>query len=186
MKPLRVTDPLRRFRPRYADVVSTLALLLAMGGTAYAASSLGPRTVGTPQLKDHAVTAGKLHAGAVTTRKLGAAVVTNSKLGPSSVRGSNVAANSLSLADLVGADTNGQIGFSLAANSCGNLMITASGAQVGQVVLFSFTGATAVPSHVVFGGTKVAAAGIVDVPACNLAATSFGVSNLGIHIVTFG
>jgi hypothetical protein len=186
MNPLRATDSLRRFRPRYADVASTLALLLAMGGTAYAASSLGPHTVGTPQLKDHAVTAGKLHAGAVTTRKLGAAAVTNSKLGPGSVIGSNVAANSLSLADLVGADTNGHISFTLPANSCGTLIISVSGAQVGQVVLFSFTGATAVSSHVVFGGTKVAAAGRVEVPACNLAATSFSVSDLGIHIATFG
>ncbi|HEX3825361.1 MAG TPA: hypothetical protein VHV79_12940 [Mycobacteriales bacterium] len=34
-------------RPRYADVAATAALLLALGGTAYAATSLAPHSVGT-------------------------------------------------------------------------------------------------------------------------------------------
>lgn len=233
---LRIRTRLSGHRPRYADVVATLALLFALGGTAYAATSLGPNTVGTPQLKDnavtnpkihgHAVTAGKLDAGAVTNAKLadgsvdalklldfsvtnsklgtgavtnsklgtgavtnsklGAGSVTNSKLGSDAVTGSKVAANSLSLADLIGGDTSGHIGFTLNANGCGTLNISVGGAQVGQVVLFSFTGNVAVPSSVTFGGTKVTAAGMVTVRACNHSGSSFTVANLGIRIVTFG
>jgi hypothetical protein len=186
MNPFRVLSPLRRYRPRYADVTATLALVLAMGGTAYAATSLGPHTVGTPQLKSHAVTAGKIHSRAVTSSKLEPGAVTRAKLGPDSVAGSNVAANSLSLSDLVGADISGNVGFSISANSCGTLNLGVSGAQVGQLVLFSFTGNTAVPSTVAFGGAKVTAAGTVTVRACNVSTTAFSVTNLGIRIVTFG
>jgi hypothetical protein len=186
MNPLRVLSHLRGYRPRYADVTATLALLLAMGGTAYAATSLGPHTVGTAQLKKHAVTAAKIHGGAVTTRKLGPGAVTNAKLGLSSVTGSNVAANSLSLSDLAGGDISGTIAFTLSANSCGTLIVAVSGAQVGQLVLFSFTGTTAVPSSVAFGGAKVTAAGMVTMRACNVGSSAFSVSDLGIRVATFG
>jgi hypothetical protein len=196
MNALRVLRRLRGYRPRYADVTATLALMFAMGGTAYAATSLGPHTVGTLQLKNHAVTAGKVHEravttpklepGAVTDAKLADAAVTHSKLGANSIDGSNVASGSLSLSDLVGADTSGSISFSLGADTCGTLTLGVSGAQVGQAVLFSFTGNTAVPSSVAFGGTKVTATGTVTVRACNVSATSFSVSNLGIRLVTFG
>ena len=49
-------------RPRltYANVLSTLALFVALGGGAYAASQLPNDSVGTPQLKDNAVTSRKV------------------------------------------------------------------------------------------------------------------------------
>jgi hypothetical protein len=124
--------------------------------------------------------------GAVTNFKLGSGVVTHSKLGPDSIDGSNVAANSLSLSDFVGADISGAISFSLGANACGNLSLGVSGAQVGQVVLFSFTGSTAVPTEVVFGGVRVTAANTVVVRDCNVGSSAMSVSNLGIRVVTFG
>lgn len=50
-------------RPRYADVAATLALIVALGGTSYAVTSLPRNSVGTPQLKAHSVTKSKLAAG---------------------------------------------------------------------------------------------------------------------------
>jgi trimeric autotransporter adhesin len=195
MNAFRKISPLRTRRPRYADIAATVALLFSMGGTAYAATALAPNTVGTPQLKDHAVTAIKIHPsavaatslmdGAVTNSKIGAGAVTNSKLGLNSIVGANVAKDSLSLADLVGADVSGAISFSLGAGSCGTLNMNVSGAQVGQVVLFSFTGNVGVAS-VTFGGTRVTSAGHISVRACNAAASTVSVSNLGIRIITFG
>ena len=138
------------------------------------------------KLGDGAVTSSKIGDGAVTNFKLGSGVVTHSKLGPSSIDGSNVAANSLTLSDVLGADKSGAISFSLGANTCGNLSFGVSGAQVGQVVLFSFTGSTAVPTTVVFGGVRVTAANTVVVRACNVGASAVSVSNLGIRVVTFG
>jgi hypothetical protein len=52
----------KRHRPRltYANVLSTLALFIALGGGAYAASQLPNDSVGTPQLKANAVTSKKV------------------------------------------------------------------------------------------------------------------------------
>jgi hypothetical protein len=47
-------------RGSYANVASTLALVVALGGTGYAATTLAPHSVGTKQLKDGAVTSAKV------------------------------------------------------------------------------------------------------------------------------
>jgi len=59
-------------RPRltYANVTSTLALFLALGGGAYAATSLPARSVGTTQLKSSAVTRAKIKRSAVNGSKV--------------------------------------------------------------------------------------------------------------------
>ena len=53
-------------RPRHATVVAYLALFVAMGGTAIAASTLGKNTVGPKQLKRNAVTTAKVKKQAIT------------------------------------------------------------------------------------------------------------------------
>jgi len=52
---------------RYANVAATIALVVALGGTSYAAINLPANSVGSAQLKRHAVTGSKLHANAVTS-----------------------------------------------------------------------------------------------------------------------
>ena len=49
-----------RPRPTYANVVATLALVVALGGTSYAAAQLPRNSVGSKQLKAQAVTPAKL------------------------------------------------------------------------------------------------------------------------------
>lgn len=53
----------------YANVIATVALFLALGGTAWA---LSKNSVGTKQLKNNAVTGKKIKNGAVTQRKIAA------------------------------------------------------------------------------------------------------------------
>jgi hypothetical protein len=69
-------------RLTYANVISTLALFLALtGGAAYAAHRyLTKKSVGTPQLKSNAVTTAKIKANAVTTRKIKRLAVSPEKL----------------------------------------------------------------------------------------------------------
>ena len=57
-----------RFRPRltYADVMATLALFIALGGGAYAATALPRNSVGTKQIKRSAVTGAKVRNHSLT------------------------------------------------------------------------------------------------------------------------
>jgi hypothetical protein len=227
---------LPRRRPGYAEIVATVALFLALGGTAYAVTQIDPDSVYTNAIQDQAVTVPKLHNNAVNSAKvldgsiagrdiadesvtssdlatdsvqaseiadnsidggeivdntLGAAdlapdSVGSSELASNAVTGAKIADNSISLADLVGANVNGAISFSLAANTCGTLNFGVGGAQVGEVVLMSYTGAVAVPPGVVFAPGRVTAAGNVSQRACNVTGSSVSVSSIGVHIITFG
>jgi len=64
-----------RQRMTFANLVSLLALFLAVGGVSYAAMTLPADSVGTRQLKPLAVTGGKLADGSVHMRSLGGGIV---------------------------------------------------------------------------------------------------------------
>src|SRR5262245_2693422 len=66
---MRMRGILRR-RPSPAMVVACLALLVALGGTSYAASQLPANSVGTKQLKKGAVTAVKVRDNSLTGRDI--------------------------------------------------------------------------------------------------------------------
>src|SRR4051812_4191805 len=59
---------MRRFRRSvtYANVMSTIAVFMALGGIGWAAATLPPNSVGTPQLKPNAVTSPKIKNNQVT------------------------------------------------------------------------------------------------------------------------
>ena len=94
-------------RLTFSNVVSCLALFVALGGSAYA---VAVNSVGTKQLKDRAVTkdklapasvtSAKIAAGAVTTNKLANNAVTTAKLANNSVNGAKVLDHSLTANDV--------------------------------------------------------------------------------------
>jgi hypothetical protein len=163
-----------RFRIRYADVAATIALIMACGGTAYAAGVLPRHSVGTPQLK----------AGAVTTAKLHDASVTRSRLARGSVRSAAVADDALRVADLAGTDISGGVSLSLAAGACTNVNLAVTGARPGQVAVFAWTG-TSNPSGLMSGPPRVSAANSVTVPMCNGSASTVTVTDAQVRIITF-
>jgi hypothetical protein len=59
-----------RRRPSPSMVISVIALIVAMGGTGYAALSLPKNSVGSKQLKKNAVTASKIKKNAITGSKV--------------------------------------------------------------------------------------------------------------------
>lgn len=73
---------MKKFRPRptYANVVATLALFVALGGSAYAAAELPENSVGTKELKTEAVTTAKIKDGAVTEDQILDGAVTGAKV----------------------------------------------------------------------------------------------------------
>ncbi len=85
-------------RPKlsFANVVSVLALFVALGGTAFAASQLGKNTVGSKQLKKNAVTTAKIKNKAVTGAKIKPETITGTQVKKQSLTGKQVVGSSLS------------------------------------------------------------------------------------------
>lgn len=116
-------------RLTYANVMSTLAMFLVLGGaTALAAHQLGKKTVGTKQLKTNAVTTAKvkkeaisgakLKKGAVSGDKLANGAVSTDKLGDSAVATGKLANGAVTSGKLAaGAVGAGQLGANAAGNS---------------------------------------------------------------------
>jgi hypothetical protein len=69
-----------RGRISYANVIATIALFVALGGSSYAALQLPRNSVGPKQLKRNAVTATKIKRNAVTTAKVKNNAVTGEKI----------------------------------------------------------------------------------------------------------
>lgn len=160
MSPRRVA-----FRLRYADVAATLALVLAMGGTAYAVTALDPDSVYTAAIQSQAVTTPKLADEAVTTSK--------------------IAPGSVTVGDLAAGGTTGQVRFKLPAHGCKYLSVAVPGAGVGQVALLSWRGANP-PQGVVVGPPDVAKAGTVVVSACNVTDHKVTGHKVKVRVVTLG
>jgi len=80
-----------RKRLTYANVVSTLALFLVLGGaTAIAARKVPKNSVGPRQLKANAVRTPSIKANAVTTRKIKKNAITTIKIHDNAVRESKI------------------------------------------------------------------------------------------------
>lgn len=80
----------RRWRaPSPSLIVALVALFVALGGTAYAASSLPKNSVGAKQLKKNAVTSAKIKNGSVTKKKISKATIAALKgsRGPQGLQG---------------------------------------------------------------------------------------------------
>jgi hypothetical protein len=85
-----------RKRFTYANVMSSLAVFLVLGGaTAIAAKQIGKNTVGPKQLKAKAVTTAKIKKEAVTTNKLKKDAVNGSKVKDGSLTGADINLSSL-------------------------------------------------------------------------------------------
>jgi hypothetical protein len=194
-----------RRRPRYADVAATLALVSAVSGTAYAATVLPAKSVGTVQLKNKAVTtaklgtdsvgAFKLQDGAVIATKLAPNSVTAGKLAPgaivkgdlaaNSVTGATIASGSVKLSDIDGIDETGAITFTVPANSCSKIAYGVSGAKLGQAAFVTFTGNIAPSPKIVFGPLKVESTKLVSNNACNFSSATITETGIGVRLVTF-
>jgi hypothetical protein len=80
-----------RKRLTYANVMSSIAVFLILGGaSAFAASQLGKNSVGTKQLKKNAVTAAKIKKNAVTNAKIKNNAVTGAKVQDGSLTGADI------------------------------------------------------------------------------------------------
>jgi hypothetical protein len=93
-----------------ANVLSCMALFVALGGVAYAAGKIGPgavkatniakEAVTNPKLKKQAVTSGKIKDGNVNAADLGTGAVINSKLAKKAVTNAKLGSESVGASKL--------------------------------------------------------------------------------------
>lgn len=87
----------------FANVMSCIALFVALSGAAYAAkTTIGRKAVKTQNLANNSVTALKLRNASVTTTKIANGAVTGPKIGPGAVGSGALAAGSVRSAQLGG------------------------------------------------------------------------------------
>jgi hypothetical protein len=78
-------------RPSPAMVVACVALIVALGGTGYAATQLPPKSVGQKQLRNGAVGNLQIRDGAITRGKLHGDAITSSAIRNREVRAQDLA-----------------------------------------------------------------------------------------------
>lgn len=96
-----------RKRLTYANVMSSIAVFLVLGGAAVAATQLPKNSVGTKQLKKNAVTTAKLKANAVATGKIKKEAVAAGKIKNAAVNGGKLANAAVSTDKLADAAVTG-------------------------------------------------------------------------------
>jgi hypothetical protein len=97
-------------RLTYANVMSSIAVFLVLGGAAFAATVLPKNTVGTKQLKKNAVTAAKIKNEAVSGAKLKVGSVDGTKVVDGSVTSAKIADNAVTSGKIAdNAVTSGKI-----------------------------------------------------------------------------
>jgi len=129
-----------RKRLTYANVMSSLAVFLVLGGaTAFAAQQLGNNSVGTKQLKKNAITTAKVKKNAITTAKLKANSVTGAKVKDGSLSGTDINVSTLGTVPSATKATSATSATSA----------TTAGSLAGQTPFFVRLG---------FGGSQVLAA----------------------------
>ena len=159
-------------KPSPALIVACIALLVALGPAVHAAN-----TVFSTDIVD----------GEVKTADLADAAVTFAKLAPNAVRSENVLNNSLTAADLKGADVNGAlISFpagAVAIGRCKDFALVAPGAAPGEAVVLSLMAAA--PQGMLFSGVRVHLANRVTLKVCNLTGgPSPVISSLPVRVLT--
>jgi hypothetical protein len=116
----------------FANVISFLALFVALSAGSYAALKLPKNSVGTAQIKAKAVTRAKLGNQAVDGSKLAANAVDGTKVAADAIDGSKVKDGTLSGSDL-NVSTLGKVPSAAAADTAGSAaiarvkIVTASG-----------------------------------------------------------
>jgi hypothetical protein len=79
-------------RPSPATIIATIALFVALGGTAF---SLGRHSVGTKQLRNNAITSSKIKNHAVTRKKLARNAVGPAQIAADAITGDKVVESTL-------------------------------------------------------------------------------------------
>jgi hypothetical protein len=142
-------------RPSPALIISLIALIVAMGGTSYAALSLPAGSVGTRQLAN----------GAVSTSKLKNRAVTGSKVAKNSITGANIKVGTLG--NVPSASNAGHASRADSATNASHAIVADNATNASHAT--NADNAATAASAAALGSVAYrfdTSAGAVDVPAC--------------------
>ncbi|HSX60146.1 MAG TPA: hypothetical protein VLF18_08110 [Tahibacter sp.] len=156
--------------------------------------TIAPGSVGSTELATFAVTNSKLAAdsvssskilaGAVGTSELGNGVVTADKIATGAVGAAEIANDSIARGKIAGGYSNGAFAITIGANTCVDFNLSIGGAQVNDMILFSFQQGASVPPNLLFQPMRVPSDGLVAMRGCNVGNTAQSTGNLPIYLVT--
>lgn len=121
---------LRRFKPSPAMVVASIALLVALGGTSWAAVTLAPRSVNNAALQTGAVNSRAIQNGQVKSADLGAGVIRRGPPGAQGQTGPSGAAGPAGPSDAYSRFLNGPLAVPSSPTTLTSLTIPVAGKYV--------------------------------------------------------
>jgi hypothetical protein len=175
-----------RTRLTYANVMATIAVFIALGGSSYAAITITGRNVKNSSLTGRDIKNSSLTTSDVKNRSLRAVDFKSKQLpaGPQGPKGDKG-----DTAQVIGTNVTGAIhgdAGAVLAHSCTPANVDAAGAQVGELPVIAFVGDTPVPEGLTFQLLKVSSPGEITMRFCNPTnADSPAFTNVGVKIITF-
>jgi hypothetical protein len=121
---------MRRLRPSPATVIASIALLVALGGTSWAAVTLAPRSVNNAALQTGAVNSRVIQNGQVKSSDLGAGVIRRGPAGQQGPSGPSGPSGPAGSSDAYSRFLNGPIAVPSSPTTLTSLTIPAAGKYV--------------------------------------------------------
>jgi hypothetical protein len=115
---------------KFANVVSLLALFVALGGTSYAATRLANNSVGSAQIRTGGVGASEIRTGAVGKSEIRTGAVGRSEIRAAAVSTSELATNGVRSEDIA---SDAVTGPKIAAGSVGSSQLADNAVESGDV-----------------------------------------------------
>lgn len=122
---------------------------------------------------------------AVSVAPVAEYALTAQNVSPNAIGTSELAPHAVTRARLAGANVNGKITFALAPGACSILAMSIAGAQVGDLVAFSWGNGATPPAGVILGPASVTAANSVQAAFCNLSASGANLNGIDVAVQTF-
>ena len=177
----------------YANTMATLAVFIAVGGSSYAAVTITGRSIKDGSLtgkdvKNRSLAKKDLSKKTVKslTGKRGKTGLQGAPAPTNAISGANIVNDSLTTADVTGADITGPVSLTAVPNGrCSHVNLAVAGARQGEAVVIATK--AAIQDGIVLYGQRVESDGSVEASICNLSGTTMSaIVDLPIRVITFG
>ncbi len=170
------------------DIADTTITGQKLANETVGSSQIATDAIGPTEIADNSIDTGEIVDDSLFAADLAPNSVGSSEIAAGAVGASEVANNSLTMADIKGADVSGHVSFSAGAvanGACKDFNISVGGASVGEAVVISTQ--AALPEGLIFYGVQVPSTNNVTMKICNFTGgTMAAISNFPIRVITYG